>query len=368
MERALSGATISTIDSWPLVSYDGHSQADDMQVDVFDADLHHGDEFVGQGYELEDVNEGPGNSFPCLPLEFPCYSPQETQTFNELDSLRLFAGTIGLSKKEIEGVARNAADQADGVVNSQQLPVIFFISSIAIQESLSNLGRDASFYEGIREVLLEQLNQIFRGVYPSEKAHTMLFEAALQIQVREDLSVCYDESYRALVDTLADLKEELEAESRWREEHTAVEKAGGSGLSGAEKEKFVCRKCPDKGFGRSADLERHNKQVHTSDDKKAKYICDYRKCLRHKQPFFRQDHFRDHLREFHKEDLPRRGVKPDSKWWKGRALRAIFGGWWRCNRCLAHRVDIRRDGYVCPGCGNHCELERQKYRETHSNR
>ncbi len=28
----------------------------------------------------------------------------------------------------------------------------------------------------------------------------------------------------------------------------------------------------------------------------------------HAQLFFRHDHFRDHLRDFHKEDLPRRGA------------------------------------------------------------
>ncbi|KAK0720290.1 hypothetical protein B0H67DRAFT_643564 [Lasiosphaeris hirsuta] len=132
----------------------------------------------------------------------------------------------------------------------------------------------------------------------------------------------------------------------------------------AKKDLLECKGCDHKAFARSADLERHNKMVHISKDNKRRYSCDYRKCLRYNQPFFRRDHFRDHLRDFHKEDLPRRGAKAGSdQWWKTRAPGAIYDGWWRCNRCLAHRVDTDRDGYVCPGCGDRCEMERQKYRE-----
>lgn len=103
--------------------------------------------------------------------------------------------------------------------------------------------------------------------------------------------------------------------------------------------------------------------VHVDDEKKKKYMCDYRKCPRHDTPFFRQDHFRDHLRLYHKEDLLRRGTKPDREWWSSRSARAMFSGWWRCNRCLVVRVEQAKHGFVCPGCGNPCEAERRRERE-----
>lgn len=104
--------------------------------------------------------------------------------------------------------------------------------------------------------------------------------------------------------------------------------------------------------------------VHVDDEAKKKFTCDYRKCPRHEKVFYRQDHFRDHLRDYHKEDLPRRGSNSgaDGEWWGSRAPRAVLGGWWRCNRCLVVRVDQAACGFVCPGCGNPCEPERQKYR------
>ncbi|KAK4195005.1 hypothetical protein QBC40DRAFT_317603 [Triangularia verruculosa] len=133
-----------------------------------------------------------------------------------------------------------------------------------------------------------------------------------------------------------------------------------------EKQTYPCLVpgCIQKAFSRSADLDRHYKQVHVEEDKKVKFICDYRKCSRHESPFYRQDHFRDHLRDFHKEDLLRRSKKEDKKWWEGRAPHAVFKGWWRCNRCLVRRVDVRVEGWTCPGCGNPCESERVRVREA----
>lgn len=135
-------------------------------------------------------------------------------------------------------------------------------------------------------------------------------------------------------------------------------------LSSSGSQRFMCRVqgCKQKGFGRAADLERHHKIVHLADDEKKKFLCDYKRCPRHELPFYRQDHFRDHLRDFHKEDLLRRGNKADEKWWKSRATYAIFNNWWRCNRCLVTRVNLKTDGYVCPKCSMHCETERQRYR------
>lgn len=131
-------------------------------------------------------------------------------------------------------------------------------------------------------------------------------------------------------------------------------------------QRFVCpvRDCKQGAFGRAADLDRHHKMVHLPDEEKKKFFCDYKKCPRHDSPFYRQDHFRDHLRDFHKEDLLRRGTKADGKWWDSRSKHAIFTGWWRCNKCLVTRVDIETNGWVCPKCSTHCETERKRFRSS----
>jgi len=110
-------------------------------------------------------------------------------------------------------------------------------------------------------------------------------------------------------------------------------------------------------FKRQADLDRHTKVMHAAQDK-TQYLCDYKKCSRHTSPFLRQDHFRDHLREYHREDLPRRGHEGRAEWW---AERYLSKDWWRCTRCLK-RVDIKEHGFVCSTCGSTCEKERQQHR------
>lgn len=64
-------------------------------------------------------------------------------------------------------------------------------------------------------------------------------------------------------------------------------------------------KCPHSGcsqqFNRAADLERHKSLVHSA-DKMPSWICDFRPSPRNGTPFHRKDHFRDHLRDFHKGD------------------------------------------------------------------
>ena len=40
-----------------------------------------------------------------------------------------------------------------------------------------------------------------------------------------------------------------------------------------------------------------------------------KRCHRHKVPFFRKDHFRDHITRVHWEYLPAHGKEDDSKWW-----------------------------------------------------
>ncbi|KAK4665600.1 hypothetical protein QC763_403030 [Podospora pseudopauciseta] len=138
----------------------------------------------------------------------------------------------------------------------------------------------------------------------------------------------------------------------------------------SEKQTYPCLSpgCSQKAFSRSADLDRHYKQVHIDEDQRIKYHCDYKKCPRHEAPFGRQDHFRDHLRDFHKEDLLRRSKKEDREWWESRAPRAVFNGWWRCNKCLVVRVDVEMEGYTCPACGSSCESDRMRVREAAAGR
>ncbi|KAI0114484.1 hypothetical protein GGR51DRAFT_447244 [Nemania sp. FL0031] len=122
--------------------------------------------------------------------------------------------------------------------------------------------------------------------------------------------------------------------------------------------------CKEKGchgrFRRKADFIRHREQRHLPADKKTKFPCDWKKCQRAKDPFYRRDHQRDHFRDYHSEDLTRRGSssKEDDKWWKSRMINPI---WWRCRHCLA-RVKVQEHGYICPACVTSCETERQSYR------
>ena len=132
--------------------------------------------------------------------------------------------------------------------------------------------------------------------------------------------------------------------------------------------------CSSKPFKRKADLERHYQNVHRKASAKKSYPCDYRRCLRSTEYFYRLDHCRDHYREYHKEDLCRRagpslishpnpsivgGKKRESRqWW---ADRAPGKKWWRCSKCL-RRVYIDLDGFECRNCRSICEMERRNYR------
>ncbi|KAK4191302.1 hypothetical protein QBC35DRAFT_27155 [Podospora australis] len=120
----------------------------------------------------------------------------------------------------------------------------------------------------------------------------------------------------------------------------------------------------NKAFSRAADLDRHHKVVHIDEDTKRKFFCDYKKCSRHQTPFHRQDHFRDHFIQFHKEDILKRGRSLDNEWWSERNPKALYNGWWRCSKCLVVRVRIEEDGFTCPTCENACEPERRRIRET----
>ncbi|KAH8685784.1 hypothetical protein BGZ60DRAFT_365646 [Tricladium varicosporioides] len=127
-------------------------------------------------------------------------------------------------------------------------------------------------------------------------------------------------------------------------------------------------------FGRPADLERHYRQVHAADDQKECWRCDRQNCNRDKEPFTRKDHFRDHLKDFHKEDIGYcKGEKTatssaEKKKWAAKqkiweAERVISVQWWRCAKCL-RRVYITEQGWHCKACKRDCELPRREAREA----
>jgi len=121
--------------------------------------------------------------------------------------------------------------------------------------------------------------------------------------------------------------------------------------------------CTQPAFGRSADLERHLTKLHFPEAQKETYNCDYKKCQRSASTAFtRRDHFRDHLREFHKEDILKRGrgSRDQTEWlWE----RQVDARWWRCGKCLS-RIKLNSDGWECPVCRQMCEPDRRKVREA----
>ncbi|KAG5926588.1 hypothetical protein E4U42_003153 [Claviceps africana] len=116
--------------------------------------------------------------------------------------------------------------------------------------------------------------------------------------------------------------------------------------------------CNAKPFKRRADLDRHYKHRHAADAQKVSFSCDYPRCSRRKDPFYRLDHFRDHLREFHKEDIEKRGGSVDRDWLGDRRVSST---WWRCCKCLS-RIYIEHNGYECPGCKTSCQAKRKEVR------
>ncbi|KAL6864078.1 hypothetical protein J3F83DRAFT_187692 [Trichoderma novae-zelandiae] len=116
--------------------------------------------------------------------------------------------------------------------------------------------------------------------------------------------------------------------------------------------------CDAKPFKRRADLDRHYKHKHAPSSKKDSYHCDYTRCGRRRDPFHRRDHFRDHLRDFHKEDIEKRGVAAKEDWFEGRNASHT---WWRCTKCLK-RIYISRQGYECPTCKTSLQAKRKEIR------
>ena len=123
-------------------------------------------------------------------------------------------------------------------------------------------------------------------------------------------------------------------------------------------------------FTRHADLERHYINVHASTSQDSTYACDYGSCQRSNDPFRRKDHYRDHLRDFHKEDLGaaygQKTAIDIAKWFERQKIwlaeRRVQPHWWRCPKCLL-RVHVAKDGWVCRICKVKCEGDRRTARE-----
>ncbi|KAG0651984.1 hypothetical protein D0Z07_1164 [Hyphodiscus hymeniophilus] len=139
-----------------------------------------------------------------------------------------------------------------------------------------------------------------------------------------------------------------------------------------KKSEFPCMYpgCDAKTFKRPADLERHYRNVHGTSDQKDNFFCDYSPC-KARGAFTRKDHFRDHLRDYHKEDIgsmkksdKKNPQKLDEKKWvylqaEWVAERKIGTKWWRCPKCL-ERIQIAESGYDCQSCKSPCDRERKQ--------
>lgn len=112
--------------------------------------------------------------------------------------------------------------------------------------------------------------------------------------------------------------------------------------------------CDARPFRRAADLDRHWRHTHANSTVE-RFPCDYRRCERHSKPFTRRDHYRDHYRIYHNEDILRRGVGSMSP------KPSVSRKWWRCGKCLV-RVNIANDEWQCRLCNTSCELERRRLR------
>ena len=350
---------------WFESSTDDHTQTDAKLLEHFDGD--------GAGF----WDFSPGSLARCQ------YAAQQESTSPVLRSTpyQLFDQTIGAAEILLGSLARQATEYALGLLangDAYGRPVVSLITHEAVEEEIQKTGQ-SSEREAIQQLLSQHLRQHFEsGVQPPTNVIVMLREAAYQILRLRNEPEAYSLCYLTLMVVLTELRDLLLSDELSRMQSFRASQIparptqGGKGrrhgaadkARRADKEKFACQSpnCKNKVFGRSADLERHCKVAHPGARQRKTFVCDYRKCDRHEKPFFRQDHFRDHLREFHKEDLPRRGLKTDQHWWATRHPKALFNGWWRCNRCLTTRVNHDLHGYVCSSCGNHCEVDRQKFR------
>lgn len=122
----------------------------------------------------------------------------------------------------------------------------------------------------------------------------------------------------------------------------------------AKENRYKCQQCKND-FKRQADLSRHMKTIHQELLKH--YTCDYKKCSYNSN---RKDHYVEHLRDTHNENLPRRKKKQEieesEEWWNGRTTSK---NWWRCYECLK-RVNINQNSWSCQACNIDCSASRIK--------
>lgn len=128
------------------------------------------------------------------------------------------------------------------------------------------------------------------------------------------------------------------------------------------KQVFKCyyEGCPSNPFSRPFDLERHFKSTHAGKPT----VCDYPKCMHRTQgkSFTRPDHEREHYREYHSEDLIKKGEK-QIKAWLMSSGRQTNSSWWRCGKCLKRN---KTSGWKCENCGVSCESERVEVRNKNA--
>lgn len=133
--------------------------------------------------------------------------------------------------------------------------------------------------------------------------------------------------------------------------------------------------------------------MHGSKENLEKWYCDYKTCVRSERyvrdaeaaaaadhspspggavsqgygAFTRKDHYKAHLREFHKEALPKRNTKDDPNWMDGKTIKE---DWWRCLKCLK-RVWIKKSGSTCWNCKSSMDkdvkdVRQRKLKSEHS--
>jgi len=131
---------------------------------------------------------------------------------------------------------------------------------------------------------------------------------------------------------------------------------------GYEKNQFPCQDpgtCEGKQtvFGRPAALGCHYKNVHAEKDI---FPCDYPKCPRNQEPFSRRDHYRDHLRDFHKEDIVCAKGEKSSRYKARLTEPTVSTRNWRCSKCLMR--NFVANGWDCVSCKGPCEEDRRRNR------
>ncbi|KAK0128919.1 hypothetical protein ONS95_000863 [Cadophora gregata] len=116
-------------------------------------------------------------------------------------------------------------------------------------------------------------------------------------------------------------------------------------------------------FNIFTDLAHHYKHSHPAHIEDETIPCSYDSCKRSDDPFTRKDAYRDHLREYHLEDMLKRHKKKnrEQEWWASRIVSPV---WWRCVRCLGPSIIVQRDGWTCKTCNQECEPERVHIRKS----